>query len=431
VDDDQLDEADEQLSPSAQPASADGPSWTVTIVVCLIIAGVAGGLAALTFLTEPTATREGATKKTPMLVKVTSVERADHTPTIVATGTVQAERDVELRPQVAGRVVRIADNFKPGGFVKKGEVVAQLEQADFRHVLTQQRSALSDAEAALTLEMGQQDVAKSEFSFVQQEGDLTEAQRELILREPQLKAARERVEAARAAVEQAELDLRRTTIRAPFDAHVLRRDANVGSQVSTADVLGRLVGTDAYWVAIDVPLSKLRWIAMPEGDDSAGAEVTLRNRTAWPDGTVRKARIDSLVGSVDGQTRMARLLAVVDDPLAREAADGPALMVGEFLEVSIEGKKLSDVVRLPSDLVRSKNTVWVMNDGKLDIRDVEVVMSDGAWSYIGEGLETGDEVVTTDLASVRDGAPLRTSGESAEKKGEKPDTDENSGEESK
>ena len=75
-----------------------------------------------------------------------------------------------------------------------------------------------------------------------------------MLREPQRLAAEARVQSARAAVEQARVDLGRTVIRAPFDAQVLSREVEIGSQVSPGDPLARLVGVDRYWVEIS-----LRW----------------------------------------------------------------------------------------------------------------------------------------------------------------------------
>ncbi len=392
------------------PEPTPSASWKVSLVICLAILGVAAAVVTLTFMTEPEAEREGATKRTPMLVKVMEAEQGDFRPQIVATGTVRAEREVDLRPQVSGRILSIADNFKPGGFVEKGDVLVRLEAADFQNVVAQRESAVADAEAELALERGRQDVAKSEAKIYGQE--LSEEDQKLILRKPQLRSALGKVDAARASLNQARLDLRRTTIVAPFDAHVIDRMTNMGSVVSPNDTLGRLVGTDAYWVAMEVPMPMLRWIQLPEGE-SKGAPVVLRNKTGWAPGVTRAANVDSLVGSLDGDTRMARILAVVADPLARDAAQGEQpLMVGEFVEAKIAGRELQSVVRLPRDYVRANDTVWVMADGKLEVRDVEVTVRDREFAYISSGLEGGDKVVTTHLTTVKDGAPLRIEGDS-------------------
>ena len=82
-------------------------------------------------------------------------------------------------------------------------------------------------------------------------------------------------------------------------------------------------------------------------------------------------------------------------------------MVGEFVEVTIEGREFTDVVRLDRDHVRDRDTVWTMHDGKLQVSEVEVLMRDAQYAYIGNGLESGDKVVTTHISRVKEGAPLR------------------------
>lgn len=112
---------------------------------------------------------------------------------------------------------------------------------------------------------------------------------------------------------------------------------------------------------------------------------------------------------LDDQTRMVRLLAAIPDPLAREHDDKPALTIGEYVETRIDGETLEDVVRLDRDYVREDDTVWVMEDGELGIREAEIVVTDEKYAYIAEGLEDGDRVVTTNISSVVDGAALRLS----------------------
>ena len=91
-----------------------------TVILSLVILLVSAAVTFILFATEPEAEREGAAIKTAMLVEVVEVRRGDFTPTVVATGNVQAAKDVVLSPQVGGEVIRISDNFTPGSFVKEG-----------------------------------------------------------------------------------------------------------------------------------------------------------------------------------------------------------------------------------------------------------------------------------------------------------------------
>jgi hypothetical protein len=119
-------------------------------------------------------------------------------------------------------------------------------------------------------------------------------------------------------------------------------------------------------------------------------------------------RLQRLVGELDANARLARVLVSVEDPLALRAEAGtPSLILGAFVRTAIEGRALDDVVRLDRDLLRREDTVWVMEDGALDIRDVTVLLRDNDYVYLSDGLDQGDQVVATDLATVVDGAALR------------------------
>lgn len=377
------------------------------LLISLSILVVGGIITTVIFLTEPTAVREGATKKTAMLVEVIRVDRGDFHPVIIATGTVEPEQDIVLSPRVSGEIIERAPVFSPGGFVNKGEVLLRIDPSDYHNALQLRKSELHQAEADLKIEMGRQDVAKKDFELFDE--SLREENRSLILREPQLNAVRARLEAAQAAVDQAGLDLDRTVIRAPFNAHVLSRNVNLGSQVSPGENLGRLVGVDEYWVVAAVPLSRINWMSFPDDTNETGSEVKIRNRTAWPDTVYRTGQLYRLIGALENQTRMARVLITVKDPLARKSSPAgmPPLIIGSFVEARIMGNEIRHVVRLSRSYVRKNETAWVMKDGKLDIRNLEIAFSDAEYAYITEGLKNGDLVVTSTLTTVAQGEPLR------------------------
>lgn len=380
--------------------------WKKTLLICLGILLAGAALTLLIFSTEPEATRSGAMKETAMLVDVVEVQRDTFTPTISAMGTVQPSQDIILSPRVSGEITRLSENFTPGGYVQEGEVLMQIDPADYRNVLQQRKSELMQAEADLNIEMGRQEVAKQDFELL--DDSLTGANRNLILREPQLNAARSRVESAQAAVEQAELNLQRTTVRAPFDAYILSRNVNVGSQVASGDELARLVGIDEYWVETAVPQTSLRWITVPR-NGGTGSPVTIRNRTAWEPDEHREGTLFRLVGALENETRMARVLVSVPDPHGYLSGDTtqPRLMIGSFVETNIQAEKLDNVVRVNRDYIRQDDTIWVMHNDSLDIRDVDIIFRDATYAYITEGLNDGEQVVTTNLSTVVEGSPLR------------------------
>lgn len=377
-----------------------------TLLVSLTILAVAVAVVFWIDSTEPEAERTVATRQTAMLVQVQRIERGDHVPTIAALGTVEAAQDVVLSPRVSGRIIDVADDFVPGGFVDAGERLLEIDPADYRAVVDQRQSELRQARSDLAIERGRRQVARQEYELLDR--TLGDENKALVLREPQLDAARAGVAAAEAALRQAELDLQRTRLVAPFNAQVLARNASLGSQVAPGQDLGRLVGIDEYWVVVTVPVAKLDRIVFPAGGEP-GARVRLRNRAAWPKGQVRQGRVRSLIGSLDGETRLARVLVSVADPLARQPqTQGPPLLIGSIVEAEIPGRELEDVVRIERRYLREGERVWVMQAGKLAIRKARVAFKDAHYAYLSAGLDHGDRLVTSNLATVAEGIALRT-----------------------
>lgn len=138
--------------------------------------------------------------------------------------------------------------------------------------------------------------------------------------------------------------------------------------------------------------------------------MRITHRTAWPEGAERWGRLTRTLGALEEDTRMARVIIDVDDPLARsdEHADQPRLLLGAFVDVELPARPLDNVVRLPRELMRAGDTAWVMNDdGELSVRELDIAFLDADYAYVERGLEDGDAVVTTHLSTVVEGAPLR------------------------
>jgi RND family efflux transporter MFP subunit len=344
------------------------------------------------------------------LVEVVDVEPQASQLTIEAWGTVLAARQVTLQSQVAGEVNYTSDAFEPGAQVAAGELLLQIDPADYQLAIHQHRADLTKAKAELALEEGKVTLAQQEFALLSRETEPSQAQRRLMLREPQRETARAAVAAAEAALAAAELNLARTRIKAPFNALVMERQVNIGTRVGIGANLTTLVDTDIYWVELAVPAANLRWLELP-GEGQAGAEVRLYQKRIWGEGRYREGRIVRVRGDLDQKGRMARLLVAVDDPLALTQGELPALLLGAFVRAEIAGSELQNVLSLDRGWLRDNNTLWVMDgDDKFAIRSPPVIYSGINEVYVRNGLEAGDRIITSELAVAVQGMPLRTAG---------------------
>ena len=379
-------------------------------LVCIAIL-VASGLAIFWInRTEPVAELINATRKSSAIVETIVVKRGTHRPRIAVLGTVRPAQEIVLSPQVNGRVIELAERFVPGGMVQQGDLLLRIDPADFENAISIRKSELEKANASLQIEEARQSLAEKELALL--EGTIDNANRGLVLREPQIASIRAEVNAAKASIARAELDLERTWIHAPFRAQILSRSVNVGSQVRSGDELAQLVGIDEYWVIAAVPVRHLRWLQFPTEEGARGASVRLRDTDSWPEESERVGSVARMIGTLDQQTRLARVLVVVRDPLGIES-DGPPLILNSLVETEIEAREIDDVVRLDRSWVRDEQTVWVMKEGKLEIRETEIAFLDADFAYIREGLDDGDEVVTSTLATVANGVGLRKATERA------------------
>jgi len=325
---------------------------------------------------------------------------------------------------------------------------SQIQQA--AAAIAQRASDIVQADAALQLERGQQAVAKREYELLgSQVGTSDHA---LMLREPQLRSAEAACAAARAASDSAEaakraaeaakrsaqalkqsaeasrsateaakaaaevalrkarLDLARAELRAPFNAIVDSEAVDLGSQVSAASTLARLVGTDEYWIEVAVPVDQLKWIRIPRTQADKGSPVRVFNDAAWSPGASRTGTVVRLASSLEKEGRMARLLVAVHDPLGLDDSSGnsPALLIGSYVRAEIQGATVNNVVPLPRQRLRDGDRVWVMAaDDTLDIRPVGVAFRGRERVLVASGIEPGDRLVTSDLAAPVQGMALR------------------------
>lgn len=358
-----------------------------------------------------------ATGKTPervpvvdrgVLVTVVAVEQVTRQLFIGAKGKVVPAVQVSVRPEVGGKVVRVNPQLVPGGLLAAGDILFEIDATDYRQAVAVAAAALADAQARLALEQGRQEVARKEWELFENDPEAASVDPELALRKPQLKSAEAAVAAARARLDQEQLRLQRTAVRTEFNALVRREFVDVGQFVGPQAETAVIAGTDVAWVQAAVPFEQLSAIRFPDGS-STGAAVTVRYDVGGSE-VKRQGRVIRLFGDLEPAGQMARILVEIDDPLdlsttGRIGAAG--LLFDSFVELEIEGPSIDDLVELPRAWLHSGDTVYVFNNGELEIRQVSVAWRQANSVYIESGLQAGDRVVTSPLATPVAGMKLR------------------------
>ncbi|HUW83493.1 MAG TPA: efflux RND transporter periplasmic adaptor subunit [Phycisphaerae bacterium] len=404
------------------PGESTSGSWrrvlrAVAMYLLPVVVIVGGGLGAVRLYQTGPKARQRPPQARDTLVQVATVSRTNANATVHVMGTVVAAQEVVLQPRVSGEIIKLSPEFVPGGRFEAGEFVLQIDSKDYELTVEKTRSQVAQAQYEVKMEQGAQEIAQREWELLGVEETATEQDRELALRKPHLIKAKAALEAANAAVREAKLALERTTIVAPFNAIVTTESVDVGAQVTQQTQLGTLVGTDEYWVRAAVPVDQLGWIQFPDAGGEAGSTATIRQQLATDLHNEWTGRVARLMGDLEPEGRMARVLIAVQDPL-RLAASGDGglpLLIGSYVSVVIEGRQVEDVIALPRTALRDGDSVWIMNDqNKLEIHSADIVWRSRDTVWVRDGIEPGQRLVVSDLPAPVEGMGLTLGTDSTE-----------------
>ena len=397
---------DEPMKGRTAPLSSLKGRRLLNLLLSLLI--ILLGLVVATYITHktPKAQKRAPVKAIPV-VEVQVVQPGDHRIMVPAMGTVVPAREVVLKAQVSGKVLSLHPEFIAGGYIRENDEILKIDPVDYQLTVTLAQAKVKDAESGLELAEEEANAAKEEWLLLN-EGDAKTKDKPppLVAKEPQLAAAQARLKAEQAELQKAELDLKRTSVRAPFNGIVRTKSVEVGSLVTPQDPLAELVGVDEYWIQVSVPVDYLKWISVPKRKGKKGSQVRVMHRSgyAWT------GEVIELLGDLETEGRMARILVAVKDPLGLQDARETTrpLLIGEYVRVEVQGFQLTQVFRIPRVALREDDTVWLVGqDSTLDIRPVTTIWRDTQTVFLDQGLKPGDRVIVSDLAAPVEGMKIQ------------------------
>lgn len=344
------------------------------------------------------------------LVETMTAEYSSVTLTVSAEGTVAPRTETQLVPEVSGRVVEISDSMVAGGFFDEGEVLFRLDPREYELAVVRSRAAIAQANLGLETERQEAALARREWELLDV-GPLTP----LALREPQIAEAQAQLDSAEAALEQAQYDLERTTVRAPYAGRVRSESLDLGQFVSRGNAVATIYSVDAAEIRLPIPDTELAFVNLPLGyresaeeGVSTGPMVVVRAEFAGRQHEWR-GRIVRTEGEIDPRTRMVHAIARVQNPYARGAdPDRPPLAVGMFVTAEISGRPSGRVVVLPRSVMRAGDEVLLVDaHDRLRLQRVEVLRLERDRVLVRDGLEEGARIVVSPLENAVGGMQVR------------------------
>ncbi len=353
-----------------------------------IVAGGGYGYSVLSI--EPAAEKSEPVEDEVLKSRVKSLCKSDFEVVVETNGVVTPHNRVVLSSEVTGTIRSTEIAFEVGSFFKTGDLLLEIDDRDYQTTLNIAREQHKLAQATLKL-------AKSAYDRIGQLARQSSASTtEVDVVYASLVQAESQVEITASAINQAERDLERTKIYAPFDGRVAMKLIGVGQLVSPGTILGDVFAVDFAEVRLPIAGRDLRHLVLPEMDGDTPVEVELRNAIDPNSSSVWRAKIVRVEGSLDPDSLELFAIARIADPFSL-AGDHAVLRIGQPVVASIKGESLRDVVVIPRGAVRRLNQVYFIDAENSTLRSLVI---EPLWS-------DAEHVVVRD-PSIRDGELLAT-----------------------
>lgn len=308
----------------------------------IAILALAGG-AAFAFLGAPseTVTLDSPSAASALPVDVMVLRAQSETDIVVSYGQMQARWQATLRSEVSGRVMSVSDAALVGANVRKGDILAVVEDSAQQLDLANQQAALTTARRGLAEERQRARIAEENW----RKAGYGEPASALVLRQPQVAEAQAALASAELAVTRARYMLDATRIRAPFDGAIISRSISPGDHIQAGAEIAQIYDVSRLELRLQLSAEELARL-----DLHNGAQVRLisdQTQLRWTGVVSRVAKqVDQINRWID---------VIVDVP------DATGLIPGQFLRAELAGRRYDRVIGIPYNLISRDGAIWVVD----------------------------------------------------------------------
>ena len=372
----------------------------VAVPIAIIALGVA--VAAFLIATRPEVAAKPVVEKI-WTVAATPAAVVDVQPERRFYGRIVATRQIEVRPEVSGRVLEIGPNFVEGGLVRKGDLLVRIDDFDYQAKLREITADLKGTRGMLErdaerIELFRRDVDRR--AKLQNRGhtsakalddaklSLSNAIQQKIDREN--KAERLEVDLTRV-----QRDLQDTSVRAPFDGFLVDVTTAVGKFVNVGDTIAKSIRADRLEARFHVSNAAFTQFL------ADGNYRNIKAKLLWA-GQTYEAVLDRIESQVQTASGGVEVFARIDGVTVNTN-----LRPGAFVEVLVPGPVFKSVVRIPEEALYGNDTIYQIVQNRLQPRKVELVTRDGKDLLIRGSFEAGDRIVTTRFPEIGPGLKVK------------------------
>lgn len=333
----------------------------------------------------------------PTTVRVQTVEPTSVQLKVHSQGSVMPSTESQLIPEVSGRITWMSPKLVAGGYFEEGEVLARVDQVDYRN--DKERS-----DAALSRTRAEHEHARYEYQRLK-----SLAERKLVSRSQlenglrALRVADAALQDAKVNHEQAVKNLERTSIKAPFTGLVRSESVDIGQFISRGSPIATLYASDLVEVRLPIADRQLAFLNLPptlRGELPVERQPNVILTTEYAGQKLTwHGKIVRTEAEIDVSSRMVQLVARVPN----QSAEAP-LSVGLFVEAEIEGLSAEDIVVLPRSALRNENQVLIVDaNDQLQFRPIEPLRLYQDNVLVKAGLEPGERVCVSPIQTAING----------------------------
>lgn len=372
-------------------------------------------------------------------VRTMLLKKQDKTFWVKGFGTVRPKKELSIVPEVSGKVVERSPGFRTGGFIKKGDLLFQIDPADYELAIERRKAEIAQLRADIArlrqeeknhqadleiaerhlelvsqerernnrlrrqgvISSGQYD--QSQQNFLRQERTVQSIKNALALLPVQLRQKSAALHASRSELQRAVLQLSRTKLVSPFDARVRDTSLDAGDFAAAGQSVGKIYDVSVLEVPVSLPVEDARWVfrrnqgtVFPRSQEEVKPFLPTA-RVSWSQFGEKvewRGRVSLVDSGLDESTRALTLVVEIPEPMKNWVpGEHPPLFVGMFVEVNIKGVTMPDVFVIPRVALRERDHVYLLDEGKLRIQKVEVIRKGQDGVVIRNGVNENARII--------------------------------------
>lgn len=382
-------------------------TWKERLLAFILILGVIFvTLFAVNYLKS---TKPKTTRRPPEAIKgivnAVQVKKEDVLLQVEGLGYIKPASEIVLKSETLGKIVFLNENIVPGYFLKQGDLIAKIDDSDYKTTLLQKKANYEKALADLEIEKGSQEVARKELNLARSLNILdNSSESALVLRQPYLKKALSAVKLAEAEVELAKNNLSKTSIYAPFDMIITEKYVSEGSYVSNQSQILKGSYQHEVWGEISIPYNMIKFLDI-ENQTKKDVLISVANDNSQ---TSFKGKFNKIIPEIEQNGLMAKVLVTIKDPYL---VKNKPLLIGTKVKAIFSGVKLKNIHKLNNNLIRDNNKIYISDNSTLKIKDIHIVYQDENYTYVDSGITDNSLIITSTLSNAVENMPLKIVGD--------------------